>query len=130
MSARRRRPREAVDDATARRHRRETAGALVAVRGLRGGGVLVADQITKVDRPRSSSARARAVEVFPGFSISRVANEGIAFGLFPGKPGAVVAVLTVVALVGDRDRPGRPGRAQRTSAAAAAACWWAAASAT
>jgi signal peptidase II len=33
----------------------------------------------------------------PGFSLTRVNNEGIAFGLFPGRPG-LVALLTVVAL--------------------------------
>lgn len=58
--------------------------------------VLVLDQIAKVAIRMSLDPR-ESIEVFPGFSISRVANEGIAFGFFPGRQ-AVVAVLTVVAL--------------------------------
>jgi signal peptidase II len=58
--------------------------------------VLVLDQITKAIVRASLDPR-ESIEVFPGFSISRVANEGIAFGFFPGRQ-AVVAVLTLVAL--------------------------------
>jgi signal peptidase II len=90
-------PREAVARATARRERREARSrwwrfALLAL------AVLIADQVVKaVVRARLEPGESR--EVFPGFSISRVSNEGIAFGLFPGNQAAV-AVLTVVALSG------------------------------
>jgi signal peptidase II len=57
---------------------------------------IVADQVTK-----------RAIEqqlvldqthkVFPGLSITRVRNSGIAFGILPGRIG-VVSILTVVAV--------------------------------
>jgi signal peptidase II len=57
---------------------------------------VVADQVTK-----------RAIEqqlvldqthkVFPGFSITRVRNSGIAFGILPGRIG-VVSILTVIAV--------------------------------
>lgn len=59
-------------------------------------GVVVLDQITKTII-RSTLEPGGHVEVFPGFDISRVTNDGIAFGLFPGRQAAV-AVLTVVAL--------------------------------
>lgn len=36
-------------------------------------------------------------DVFSGLELSRVTNEGIAFGLFPGRQ-AIVAVITVLAL--------------------------------
>jgi signal peptidase II len=87
--------REALQRAIARRRRRQTHarwwrfGVLAAV-------VLVADQATKVAIRATLEPRER-IEVFPGFDISRVSNEGIAFGLFPGRQAAV-AVLTVVAL--------------------------------
>lgn len=58
--------------------------------------VLVLDQASKAVIRATLEPRER-VDVFSGFQISRVANEGIAFGLFPGRQ-AVVAVLTVVAL--------------------------------
>ena len=89
--------RDALDRAVARRLRREWASrwrrfAILALI------VLVADQIAKaVVRARLAPGESR--QVFPGFSISRVSNEGIAFGLFPGRQTAV-AVLTVVALSG------------------------------
>ena len=87
--------RDAVVSATARRHRRQTQArwkrfALIAL------AVVIVDQITKLIIRAQLSPR-EVIEVFPGFSISRVANEGIAFGLFPGRQ-AIVAVLTVVAL--------------------------------
>jgi signal peptidase II len=87
--------REAVADAIARRHRRQTKarwylfGALALL-------VLVLDQITKAIIRGQLELRERN-EVFSWFSISRVNNEGIAFGLFPGRQEAI-AVLTVVAL--------------------------------
>jgi signal peptidase II len=58
--------------------------------------VLVLDQISKV-AIRATLEPREAIDVFPGLDISRVTNEGIAFGLFPGRQAAV-AVLTVVAL--------------------------------
>lgn len=87
--------RESVMNAIARRHRRQTKarwwrfGILAAL-------VLVLDQATKAI-VRASLAPRESVQVFRGFSFSRVANEGIAFGFFPGRQ-AVVAVLTLVAL--------------------------------
>lgn len=86
---------ETVAQAIDRRHRRQTMarwwrfGVLAAL-------VLVADQITKLIIRGTLEPRER-IDVFPGFEISRVANEGIAFGLFPGRQ-AIVAVLTVLAL--------------------------------
>jgi signal peptidase II len=87
--------REAVKQAIERRRRRQTRARwwrFAACAAL----VLVLDQIAKV-AIRSTLEPREAVDVFPGFDISRVTNEGIAFGLFPGRQAAV-AVLTVVAL--------------------------------
>ena len=87
--------REALMHAIARRRRRQTQarwwrfGVLAVL-------VLVLDQVSKVI-VRMSLDPGESVRVFRGLSISRVANEGIAFGLFPGRQGAV-AVLTLVAL--------------------------------
>jgi len=87
--------RDALMHAIARRQRRQTKarwwrfGILAAV-------VLVLDQVAKIV-VRASLEPRESIAVFPGFSISRVSNEGIAFGFFPGRQ-AVVAVLTVVAL--------------------------------
>ncbi len=87
--------RDAVVSATARRHRRQ-----IKARWWRFGfialAVVIVDQATKLII-RGQLAPREVIDVFPGFSISRVANEGIAFGLFPGRQ-AIVAVLTVVAL--------------------------------
>jgi signal peptidase II len=90
-------PREAVARAAARRERRVWASRWrwFAVLGLL---VLVADQIAKA-LVRANLEPGESVEVFRGFSISRVGNEGIAFGLFPGRQSAV-AILTVAALSG------------------------------
>jgi signal peptidase II len=90
-------PREAVERAAARRERREARARwrrfiLLAV------AVLVADQIAKAI-VRGSLAVGESHQILPGFSITRVTNEGIAFGLFPGRQ-SVVAILTVVALCG------------------------------
>jgi signal peptidase II len=87
--------REALQRAIARRRRRQTKarwwrfGALAAF-------ALVADQITKAI-VRGNVEPHETIDVFPGFHISRVTNQGIAFGLFPGRQGAV-AILTVAAL--------------------------------
>ena len=58
--------------------------------------MVVLDQITKAIIRGQMDLRERH-EVTSWFSISRVNNEGIAFGLFPGRQEAI-AVLTVVAL--------------------------------
>jgi signal peptidase II len=84
-----------VRQAIERRRRRQTKARswrFAACAAL----VLVLDQIAKV-AIRSTLEPREAVDVFPGFDVSRVTNEGIAFGLFPGRQTAV-AVLTVVAL--------------------------------
>ena len=57
---------------------------------------MVLDQISKAVIRATLDPR-EVVDVFPGFDISRVTNEGIAFGLFPGRQSAI-AVLTVMAL--------------------------------
>ncbi len=59
--------------------------------------VFVADQIVKV-AIRGSLEVGEKVEILPFFAISHTENDGIAFGLFPGRPG-LVAALTAVALV-------------------------------
>jgi signal peptidase II len=87
--------REALQRAIARRRRRQTQarwwrfGFLAVL-------VMVADQISKEVVRRTIDLR-ETIEIFPGFDLSRVTNEGIAFGLFPGRQAAV-AILTVVAL--------------------------------
>jgi signal peptidase II len=87
--------RDAVIEAADRRHRREVryrwqlAGALAL-------GVFALDQITKIVI-RATLERRDSIGVFPGFDITRVRNEGIAFSLFPGRQTAI-AVLTVIAL--------------------------------
>ena len=58
--------------------------------------MLVLDQVTKAYVRATLEPRER-IDVFPGFQFSRVSNEGIAFGFFPGRQ-AIVAVLTVIAL--------------------------------
>lgn len=87
--------RDAVLQAVERRRRRQTKA-----RWLRFGAlallVLVLDQISKAVIRATLEPR-QVVDVVPGLDISRVTNEGIAFGLFPGRQVAV-AVLTVVAL--------------------------------
>ena len=87
--------REAVVRAVARRERREakarwrTFGILALL--LTGIDQLTKAGVREVLGPRESR------ELFPGFAFTRVRNEGIAFGLFPGRQAAV-AILTVVAL--------------------------------
>jgi signal peptidase II len=87
--------RDALVHAIARRRRRQTKARWrsFAVLGLL---VLALDQISKI-AVRVSLEPGESVRVLPGLSLSRVANEGIAFGLFPGRQG-VVAILTLVAL--------------------------------
>ena len=87
--------REALASAIARRRRRQTKArwwrfAFFAAL------VLVLDQITKAII-RSELDPRESHEITSWFSISRVANEGIAFGLFPGRQAAI-SVLTVLAL--------------------------------
>lgn len=57
---------------------------------------VAADQVTKI-AVRASLEPGERVEVLPGIDLLRARNDGIAFGLFPGNRGVVVA-LTVVAL--------------------------------
>jgi signal peptidase II len=87
--------RDAVLQAIERRRRRQTKA-----RWLRFGAfallVLVLDQVAKA-AIRATLDSGQVVDVFPGLDISRVTNEGIAFGLFPGRQSAI-AVLTVLAL--------------------------------
>lgn len=87
--------REALQRAIARRRRRQTKARWWRF-GILAAAVLVADQVTK-EVIRTTLVRGELREVVPGFSISYVTNEGIAFGLFPGRQ-AVVAILTVIAL--------------------------------
>jgi signal peptidase II len=89
--------REAIARAAARRARRTLTERWRAF-GLMVAAVLVADQITKAI-VRTTLEPRESHQVFPGLSITRVTNEGIAFGLFPGRQAAV-AVLTLVALCG------------------------------
>ena len=87
--------REALAQAIARRQRRQTKARWLRF-GLLGVIVIVLDQISKAIIRAELDPR-ESVEVVSWFSISRVANEGIAFGLFPGRQAAV-AILTVIAL--------------------------------
>lgn len=87
--------REALADAIARRRRRQTTRRWWRF-GVIALAVLVADQVSKAII-RATLAPLEMHQVFPGFHISRVANDGIAFGLFPGRQTAV-AVLTLLAL--------------------------------
>ena len=87
--------REALQRAIARRRRRQTKARWWRF-GILAAAVLVADQVTK-EIIRATLERGDRREVVPGFSISYVTNEGIAFGLFPGRQAAV-AILTVIAL--------------------------------
>ncbi|MEW6581680.1 MAG: signal peptidase II [Actinomycetota bacterium] len=89
--------RQAVARAAARRARRTLAERWRAL-GAVALAVLAVDQLTKAV-VRATLAPGESRDVVPGFSITRARNEGIAFGLFPGRQ-AVVAVLTVIALCG------------------------------
>jgi signal peptidase II len=84
---------DAVREATQRRREvrsRWTRMAVIAAIAF------VLDQVVKAI-VRSTLAPGERREVFAGLEFSRVTNEGIAFGLFPGRQG-IVAVITVVAL--------------------------------
>jgi len=87
--------REALQQAIERRRRRQTQARWWRF-GVLAVAVLVLDQATKAI-VRATLTPREVIDVFPGFDISRVTNEGIAFGLFPGRQAAV-AVLTVLAL--------------------------------
>jgi len=87
--------RDALMHAIARRHRRQTKARWWRF-GIFAALVFVADQISKLII-RATLDPGESVHVVRGLSISRVTNEGIAFGFFPGRQSAV-AVLTVVAL--------------------------------
>ncbi|HJZ61459.1 MAG TPA: signal peptidase II [Miltoncostaeaceae bacterium] len=89
--------REAVERASARRRRRERARRWLRF-GLIVACVLIVDQALKAI-VRATMVEGDSIHVFPGLDIVRITNEGIAFGLFPGRQ-SVVAVLTVVALCG------------------------------
>lgn len=87
--------REALQRAIARRRRRQATARWWRF-GILAVAVLAADQVTK-ELIRATLMPGERREVVPGFSISYVTNEGIAFGLFPGRQAAV-AILTVIAL--------------------------------
>jgi len=95
MSERTRLSAEQVRVAAERRERRQARerGVRLAVVAV---AVLAADQILK-EAVRSGMARGETRELLPFLDLTRVTNEGIAFGLFPGRQ-AVVAGLTLVAL--------------------------------
>jgi signal peptidase II len=80
---------------TARRERRELRERVLLFAGA-AAAVFVADQLTKV-LVRATLDPGDPIRIVPGFEIERHRNEGIAFGLFPGRP-ALVSALTVVAL--------------------------------
>lgn len=58
--------------------------------------ILVVDQAIK-ENVRATMDPGESIRLIPGLKLTRVTNEGIAFGLFPGRQ-TVVAVLTVIAL--------------------------------
>lgn len=87
--------REAMIRSTARRERRERRERLLLFVGA-AVAVFVADQLVKV-LVRATLDTGDPIHVVPGFDIERHRNEGIAFGLFPGRP-ALVSALTVIAL--------------------------------
>lgn len=87
--------REAVASAIARRRRRQTKARWYSF-GLLSVLVLALDQASKA-LVRSQLAPREIHPLTSFFAISRVNNDGIAFGLFPGRQQAI-AILTVVAL--------------------------------
>ncbi len=86
---------EQVRVATLRRERREARDRWVRLVAI-ALAVLVADQILK-EVVRGRMVPGEDIRVAPGLEITRVTNEGIAFGLFPGNQ-VVVATLTMIAL--------------------------------
>lgn len=85
-----------VAEAAERRQRREEKRRLVVFGGLTLA-VFFADQVVKFAIRANLEIR-EEIGIFPGFSISHYENNGIAFSLFPGRPG-LVAILTAIALV-------------------------------
>lgn len=87
--------RQAVERAEAQRLRRAAlqrwwlAAGVAAI-------VFGADQLSKVG-VRGNITPGETVEVVPGVDLVHTNNRGIAFGLFPGRPG-LVAVLTAITL--------------------------------
>lgn len=86
-----------VAEATDRRLRRDGRRRLGIFAGL-AVAVFLSDQAVKFLIRATLEVREQ-ISIFPGFSISHFENNGIAFGLFPGRPG-LVAVLTAIALLG------------------------------
>lgn len=88
-------PREALQRAIGRRERRETRYRW-QIAGLLAVAVFVLDQASKAI-VRATLDPGQDVPLVPGFQLTLVRNEGIAFSLFPGRQG-LIATLTVVAL--------------------------------
>ncbi len=81
----------------ARRRRQQTVrrrGIILAIAAVV---AFVADQFTKLI-VRREIAPGEVISLLPGLDLVRARNEGIAFGLFPGRPG-LIAAFTVVALL-------------------------------
>ena len=57
---------------------------------------VVADQVTK-RAIEQQMVLEQSHQVFPGLAITRVRNDGIAFGILPGRIG-IVSILTVIAV--------------------------------
>lgn len=89
-------PGGAVAEATRRRLRRDGRRRLVLFVVL-AVAVFVSDQIAKVSI-RGGLEVGEKIELLPVFAISHTENDGIAFGLFPGRPG-LIAALTAIALL-------------------------------
>lgn len=81
----------------ARRRYRQIARRRGIILAIAAAVALIADQVTKLI-VRRAIAPGEVISLLPGLDLVRARNEGIAFGLFPGRPG-VVAALTVVALL-------------------------------
>ncbi len=86
---------DAVRQASQRRQRREVRGRWTRM-AIIGVVVFALDQVAKAI-VRGTLAPGERRDIFAGLELSRVTNEGIAFGLFPGRQG-IVAVVTIVAL--------------------------------
>lgn len=88
--------RDTVDHAASRRTQRDARrrGVWFALAAVV---TFAVDQVTKL-AVRSGIDPGERIDLVLGVGLVRARNEGIAFGLFPGRPG-LVAVLTVIALV-------------------------------
>ncbi|MEZ5080947.1 MAG: signal peptidase II [Thermoleophilia bacterium] len=62
-------------------------------------GAFVLDQVIKAVVRNNMDEAGSGIELTPFLRIDRYTNDGIAFGLFPGRQG-VVATLTLIALAG------------------------------